>query len=77
MEVVVVRTFQKALTHQVAEAARTKNKGEEFLLNAKGYFIRCAVQLQSVQDKFRKISDKDQERGTTSYRVRSMSSRVY
>ena len=40
---VVIKTFQLALSRQVAEAAGTRRRGVSNILNSKGVFNRCAI----------------------------------
>ena len=46
---VVVRVFEKALTRQISEAVRTRQRGEHLILNIKGVYNRCAIPELAVK----------------------------
>ena len=46
---VIVKIFQKVLTRQISEALRTRQRGEDLILNKKRVFNRCAVPELAVK----------------------------
>ena len=53
----IVKTFQKALTRQISETVRTRQRGEDLLLNKKGVFNRCEIPKLAVQYKSKMWED--------------------
>ena len=49
----IVKTFQKALTRQISETVRTRQRGEDLLLNKKGVFndVRSLSWLYNIRAK--------------------------
>ena len=53
----VIKRFQNAMTRQISEAVRTRQRGEDLILNKKVVFNRCAVPELAVKFKSKMWED--------------------